>query len=105
MIITFDSSTKGPVLVVLNKWLMEMNLYPLSIMKVEVDSDLKRATVFHKHGGYADFELKQLPEFVQYMTDGLGACGHAAEDSYGVIRCISCRAKTPVYNGERGLFE
>ena len=105
MRMTFDSSTRGPVLIALNQWLTEMNLFPLSIMKVEVDSDTRRATVFHRHGGYADFELRQLPKFVEYLSIGLAACGHAAEDSHGVTRCISCRAKTPLWDGERGLFE
>lgn len=105
MIITFDSSTHGPILVALNHWLQELNLHPLSIMKVEVDSAELHATVFQRHGGYADFELKQLPKFVEYLSIGLAACGHAAEDSYGVLKCIACREKKPLWNGERGLFE
>ena len=101
MKISYDAASRGPEVVALGSWLQSINIDPMMIRRVDIDTGRLVATIYTKRGIASDYKLASLPRFIFYRVEGLSPCGHHPEDSYGMAYCMSCKEKRAPWNGNQ----
>ena len=64
MKISYDAASRGPEVVALGSWLQSINIDPMVIRRVDIDTGKLVATIYTKRGVASDYKLASLPRFI-----------------------------------------